>query len=297
MHYSKNLGGNRISCFDQQMTHIGKKRLYIETDLRKALDKEQFEVFYQPQVSVENRRLIGMEALIRWNHPEHGLISPDNFISIAEDTGLIVPIGQWVLETAAKQVAEWTNKGYGLLRLGVNLSAIQFENDELVNEIEKVLSSSGLPPCSLDMEVTESAAMRDVKKSIEILNAFSEMGIQTSMDDFGTGYSSLSYLKMMPLQTLKIDRSFVKDIDSQGENGELARMIISMCHTLGLNVIAEGVENEGHMNFLLQHDCIEAQGYLFSPPVNKYKFEEILNNYSNTDIKYDKPQSELLIFS
>lgn len=296
MHFSKNSGGNRISCFDRQMTYIGKKRLFIETDLRKALDKDQFEVYYQPQVAVQNRRLVGMEALIRWNHPEHGLISPDDFIPIAEETGLIVPIGQWVLETATKQVAEWINKGYGLLRVGINLSAIQFENNNLILDVEKVLSQSGLLPCSLDLEVTESSAMRNVKQTISILNAFSEMGVQTSMDDFGTGYSSLSYLQMMPLHTLKIDRAFVKDIQHDGKNGDLARMIISMCHSLGLNVIAEGVENEGHMNFLLKHQCIEAQGYLFSPPVNKIEFGKILDNFSTSNIEYEKPVSELLIF-
>ena len=297
MHYSKNSGGNRISSFDKQMTVTGKRRLFIETDLRKAIDKEQFEVFYQPQVSVHNRRLIGMEALIRWNHPEHGLISPDDFIPVAEETGLIVPIGQWVLETATRQVAEWINNGYGLLRVGVNLSAMQFENTDLVKDVENALSRSGLLPCSLDLEVTESSAMRDVNKTISILNTFSEMGVQTSLDDFGTGYSSLSYLKMMPLSTLKIDREFVKDITANGENGELARMIISMCHTLGLNVIAEGVETEEHMQFLAQHECIEAQGYLFSPPVDKVKFEGILNQFSESSIEYTRPDTSTLLFT
>lgn len=288
MHYSKESGGNRVSCFDNKMTIKGKKRFFIETDLRKAVERGQFEVYYQPQVAVQNRRLIGMEALLRWNHPEHGLISPDSFIPIAEETGLIIPIGKWVLEESTRQVAEWAAKGYGMLRVGVNISAQQFENTHLQKDIEGVLSSSGLLPCSLDLEVTESSAMRDARKTISILNQFKEMGVQTSMDDFGTGYSSLSYLKMMPLHTLKIDRAFIKDINAVGENGELAKMIISMCHALGLNVIAEGVETEAHMQFLLKHECIEAQGYLFSPPVQAKAFEEILVQYNSPAIGNDR---------
>ena len=297
MHYSKNAGGNRISCFDKQMTVTGRKRLFIENDLRKAIDKEQFEVYYQPQVDVKNRRLIGMEALIRWNHPEHGLIMPDDFIPIAEETGLILPIGQWVLETATMQAAEWKRNGYGMLRVGVNISAFQFEKTSLIHDVENALSYSGLMPCSLDLEVTESSAMRNIDQTISILNTFKEMGVQTSMDDFGTGYSSLSCLKMMPLHTLKIDRAFVKDIRENGENGELARIIISMGHALGLNIIAEGVDNEELMTFLNRHGCIEAQGYLFSPPVNSAGFTNILNQYSDMNITYTKPESNLLIFN
>ena len=297
MYYSKDSGGNRVSCFDQKMTIKGKRRLYIETDLRKAIDNDQFEIYYQPQVSVQNRRLIGMEALIRWNHPEHGLILPEEFIPVAEETGLILPIGRWVLEKATQQVSEWINKGHGLLRVGVNLSPLQFEDKNLVKEIHNALTSTGLPPCALDIELTESAAMRDIKQTIDILSQFREMGIQTSMDDFGTGYSSLSYLKMMPLHTLKIDRAFIKDISQTGKNGELAEMIISMCHTLGLNVIAEGVETEEHMQFLVNHECIEAQGYLFSPPMPASDFEKILEEYNTTSEAYESTNSELLIFS
>jgi len=297
MYYSKNLGGNRISCFETSMIKTGKKRLFIETDLRKAIEKEQFEIFYQPQVSVENRRLIGMEALIRWNHPRFGVISPDDFIPIAEDTGLILPIGEWVLEEATKQVATWINDGAGLLRVGINISPKQFENKLLSNTINKALSNSGLMPCSLDLELTESSAMRDIKQTIAILNEFKEMGVQTSLDDFGTGYSSLNYLRTMPLHTLKIDRAFIRDIKYNGQHGELAKMIISMCHALGLNVIAEGVETEGHLEFLRQHECSEAQGYLFSRPVDKFSFEQIIHDFSTIDITTEIAQPELLIFS
>jgi len=297
MHYSKNSGGNRISCFETKMITSGKRRLFIESDLRKAIDKEQFEVYYQPQVSVETRRLIGMEALIRWQHPKYGLISPDDFIPIAEETGLILPIGEWVLEQAARQVAQWTESGYGYLRVGVNISPLQFESKSLIKTVEKVLAKTRLPPCCLDLELTESSAMRDLKQTITLLNMLREMDVQTSLDDFGTGYSSLSYLNTMPLHTLKIDRAFVRDINGNGRHGELAKMIISMCHALGLNVIAEGVETEEQMQFLLQNACIEAQGYLFSRPVNSQEFEKILKQYGNTGIAYDRPETQLLIFS
>ena len=295
MHYSKNTGGNHISCFESSMVTNGKSRLFIENDLRKAIDKEQFEVFYQPQVSVINQRLIGMEALIRWNHPVHGLIGPDDFIPIAEETGLILPIGEWVMEQATNQASNWTKQGYGMLRIGINISPMQFDDKRLPQKIETFLSSSGLMPCSIDLELTESSAMRDIKQTIKTLNVFKEMGIQTSLDDFGTGYSSLSYLHMMPLHTLKIDRSFIRNINHKGENGELAKMIISMCHALGLNVIAEGVETNDHLTFLRNLDCAEAQGYLFSRPVNVRAFENILNQYSNADISYDLPKSEFFL--
>ena len=296
MDYSKKYGGNKIFCFDKKKTSLHRRRLFIETDLRKAIEKDQLELHYQPQVTVQNRRLIGMEALIRWNHPEHGMINPDDFIPIAEDTGLILPIGQWVLEEAARQASDWVEKGYGLLRVGVNLSPLQFDNEKLVQNVEEVIHNSGLLPCSLDIEVTESSAMRNMDQTIKMLNMFKELGIQTSIDDFGTGYSSLSHLKEMPIHTLKVDRAFVKDIKAGGKNGELAQMIISMCHTLGLNVIAEGVENEDHMQFLLRNKCIEAQGYLFSPPVSAEKFEELLQTEYNSNFDEDGVDSRVVLF-
>lgn len=277
MLHAKSQGGNRFVYYSRSIGRQVSNRLDMESSLRKALERQEFEVYYQPQVAVPNRRIIGMEALVRWHHPERGLILPDDFIPIAEETGLITPIGAWVMETAARQVASWQDQGFGLLRVGINLSAKQFQNKDLAKEVEEVIHNSGITPPCLDLEITESAAMHDVERTISILNQLREMGVQSSMDDFGTGYSSLSYLQRIPLSTLKIDRSFIKDINRHGEHGELAKIIISMAHTLGLNVIAEGVEREEQMRFLLRHLCGEAQGYLISKPLPAIDFERLLH--------------------
>lgn len=276
MFHAKRQGGHRHEYYHLEIGKRLSNRLSIETSLRKALDNNEFEVYYQPQVAVPTQRIIGMEALVRWNHPERGLVSPDDFIPIAEETGLIVPLGSWVMETAAAQVAAWKDQGFGLLRVGINLSARQFQDKDLAKEVADVISKTGILPPSLDMEVTESSVMNDIEQTIRVLNQFKEMDIQTSMDDFGTGYSSLSYLQQMPLHTLKIDRAFIKDIQPDGTNGEIAKVIIAMCHALGLNVIAEGVETEEQMQFLSKYECNEAQGYLISRPLPTAEMESLL---------------------
>lgn len=278
MLHAKSQGGNRFVYFSQTIGRQISNRLDMETNLRRALERQEFEVYYQPQVAVPNQRIIGMEALVRWHHPERGLILPDDFIPIAEETGLIVPIGSWVMETAARQVAKWRDQGFGLLRVGINLSPRQFQDKDLATEVQEVIHNTGITPPCLDMEITESAAMHDVERTIGILNQLREIGVQSSMDDFGTGYSSLSYLQRLPLSTLKIDRSFIEEITGDGEHGELARIIIAMGHTLGLNVIAEGVEREEQMRFLLKHQCSEAQGNLISKPLSATDFEALLHH-------------------
>lgn len=294
MNYSKSTGVNNYIYYDYKLKNRITERFNLEKDLRTALDNNEFEVYLQPQVSVQNRRLIGAEALLRWNHPVHGIISPDKFIPIAEETGQIIEIGNWVIDQTARTLSRWKNN-YGLIRIGVNLSPMHFNDPHIGKYLQDIIHSTDIPACMLDMEVTESSTMKDIKQTIKILTEFKEMGIQTSMDDFGTGYSSLSYLKKMPLHTLKIDREFIKDIGTNGENSELASMIIHMCHTLGLNVIAEGVEYEHHMKFLLNNNCIEAQGYLFSPPMPIYKLEQLLNNPSHSSsIEYSEPEKALL---
>ncbi|MDH5324492.1 MAG: EAL domain-containing protein [Gammaproteobacteria bacterium] len=282
MFVAKAKGGNRQTRYQKSSINIASERLATLTELRKAIGRENFTLYYQPQVSVSNRSLQGMEALIRWQHPEKGLIPPDQFIPLAEETGLIVPIGRWALRTAANQVSQWIAAGYGKLKVGVNLSAQQFEDAALIKDVEKVLADTGIPPGCLDLELTESCVMSDIGRTINILSAFREMGVQTSMDDFGTGYSSLSSLKHMPLQTLKIDRSFIWDIQPNGENGEIAKLIIALCHTLNMNVIAEGVETQEQMNFLVQHNCNEAQGFYISRPLPEIVFEKkFLNPHNN----------------
>ena len=290
---AKNLGRNRHEYYREEIGRTFSKKLSLETSLHKALENDEFEVYYQPQVSVINRRIIGMEALIRWNHPEWGLVSPIDFVPLAEETGIIVPIGSWVMETAARQIVFWREKGFGLLRIGINLSAKQFQDKDLAMEVQDVISKTGILPPSLDLEITESSAMNDIGRTISVLNQINEMGVQISMDDFGTGYSSLSYLQQMPLNTLKIDRAFIKDIQSDGTNGEISKVIIAMCHTLGLNVIAEGVETEEHLSFLKKHECNEAQGYLISRPLPAHEIGALLQA---TTIQKENKKAEDLIF-
>jgi len=275
MYQAKRIGGDRMVYFDTKQYKSMKDLMLLESDLRKALDNNEFEVYYQPQVSVQDCKLIGMEALVRWNHPEYGIISPDQFIPIAEDIGLIWSLGDWIMESAIKQVAQWSKKGFGVLRVGVNISPYQFEDQNLFKNTVRLIKKYGVQPSALTIEITENVAMRDVEQTIKILKEFTGYGIQSSMDDFGTGYSSLSYLKQMPLQTLKIDRSFISDITKTEQNGELAKVIIAMSHTLGLNVVAEGVENNTHLNFLRKFNCSEAQGFLFSRPVPAQQFEDL----------------------
>jgi len=276
MHKAKEEGGNREQHYHSGINKTFSDRLNLEMDIRKAIVNNEFELHYQPQISVLNRRIIGAEALIRWKHPERGYITPDQFIPVAEDTGIIIDVGQWVLDEALIQHSYWLKYGLGLLKIGVNISPGQFTSKHFTNKVQDIIDKTGLTPCGIDFEITESCAMNDITTTLKVLNELSEIGIQTSIDDFGTGYSSLSYLKSMALQTLKIDRTFIKDIDDKGKNGELAKMIISLTHTLGMNVIAEGVETEAHMNFLLEHDCAEAQGFYISKPLPAIEFEKLL---------------------
>lgn len=288
MFQAKNAGGNRYVRFSAEIDHRATRRLSLETSLRRAIERDEFRVYYQPQVSVQNQRIIGMEALVRWERPGMGLIAPDEFIPIAEETGLIIPIGAWVMDTAARQVADWMAMGYGLLRVGINLSARQFEERRLLTDIQDLIARVGIPPCCLDVEITESSAMHNLEGTIATLQGLMELGVQASMDDFGTGYSSLSYLHKIPLQTLKIDRAFISKISDRGEHGELAKVIISMCQALGLNVIAEGVETAGQMRFLRRFGCSEAQGYYISRPVSAGDFTLLLSENQALDVSGDE---------
>ena len=276
MFRAKEAGGHQYQYFTADMNVVAQNRLQTEVDLRKALERGEFQLYYQPQVDASSRRIVSMEALIRWFHPERGMVSPLDFISVAEESGLIVPIGEWVLHTACHQTQEW-NQRYGTnLRVGVNLSGRQFAQPDLVKVVQRALVESHLPNANLDLEVTESIAMDDIDSCIATLRCFQEMGIYSSMDDFGTGYSSLSYLQQMPLHTLKIDRAFVKDITGSGENGEIARAIIAMAHSLGMNVIAEGVESEEQFIYLRDHGCDVIQGFHISKPLDSAAFESLL---------------------
>ena len=253
------------------------ERLLLENDLRKALENGEFILHYQPRIHCADGSVSGMEALIRWRHPTLGLVPPATFIPMAEETGLIGPIGEWVLRTACTQTRIWLDAGMPPLRVAVNLSARQFKDGTLMTTIENVLRETGLSSYCLEVELTEGLAMEDVKQTVITLNALSAMGVSVAIDDFGTGYSSLAYLQRFPIDFLKIDQSFVRDIDTSADSAAIIRAIISMAHNLQLKVVGEGVETKQQFEFLAGLECEEVQGYYFSRPLPAEEFAVFLN--------------------
>ncbi len=266
MYRIKEEGGNNFRFYSADINAKTLERLTMATHLHQALEQSQFRLYYQPQVDLKTGQITGVEALIRWQHPERGMVSPAQFIPLAEETGLIVPIGKWVLQTAFAQNKAWQNAGLPLITMAVNLSARQFQEKGLVETVEQAIVETGIDPCFVELELTESI-MQNTEKTIEILNKFRAMGVKVSIDDFGTGYSSLSYLKRFPINKLKIDQSFVRESSSNPDDAAIVRAIITLAHTLKLEVIAEGVETEAQCEFLRAQDCDEIQGYLFSKPL------------------------------
>ncbi len=266
MYHAKAKGRNNCQYFKEEMNSKAQARLLLESDLRAAIERQEFLLHYQPQIDTVSGRAIGVEALVRWQHPDRGLIAPDMFIPIAEETGLILPIGEMVLHIACRQATAWLSEGLPPLRMAVNLSALQFKQGSLPNLVADILAETGLDPRQLELEITESAAMDNPEATIAHLRWFKEMGIGLAIDDFGTGYSSLSYLKLFPFDRLKIDRSFVKDIETDSNDAAIAAATIALAHTLGKEVIAEGVETETQANFLGFLKCDVVQGYFYSRP-------------------------------
>ncbi|MBW4084017.1 bifunctional diguanylate cyclase/phosphodiesterase [Paenibacillus sp. S150] len=264
--------GVEIRRYIPAMQMKAKERLKLENDLRRALERDEFYLVYQPQVQLDTEKIVGMEALLRWNHPKRGLVSPVEFIPIAEESGLIVPIGEWVLKTACLQNKTWQNAGYRPICVSINLSMRQFLQPDLAGKIDDILQEIGLDPCYVDLEITESMTL-DKETAFDQLNRLKRLGVFISIDDFGTGYSSLHYLKNMPIDRLKIDRSFVSEVMEDSNNAAIVSTITSMAHHLKLKVTAEGVENQEQLHFLRQQHCHEAQGYLFSKPVQAAEFE------------------------
>ena len=252
------------------------KLAQLKRSLYRALKREEFLVYYQPQISMNTGKIVGAEALVRWQHHEKGLIPPTEFIPVAEKTGFIIPLGEWILQTACKQVQAWKNDGFSGLRVAVNLSPRQFHQPDLSSRVALILEKIGLEPSSLELELTESLMVEDVKSAIATLTQLKNLGISISIDDFGTGYSSLSYLTQYPFDTLKIDRSFVRNITDGSRNAAIVKAIIEMAHSLCLEVIAEGVETQAEKDFLLRSECDVMQGYLFSPPLSAAGFEQLL---------------------
>ncbi len=252
--------------------------------LSQALKRQEFVCYYQPIVELRHGEIIGVEALVRWRRPDIGLVPPADFIPLAEESGLIIPLGEWVLRTACAQVKAWDEKGLGALRLAVNLSARQFQERDLVHSVIHVLDEMRLEPGMLDLEITESYAMQNAQFAMSLLGQLKAQGIRISMDDFGTGYSSLTYLKNFPIDTLKIDRSFIKDLATDPKDGAIVAAVIVLAHYLGLEVVAEGVETAGALAVLREHQCDHMQGYLFSPPVPAAELEKMLLEHKRLPI-------------
>ncbi|MBM7555438.1 putative bifunctional diguanylate cyclase/phosphodiesterase [Halanaerobacter jeridensis] len=274
----KENGKNHYRFYSDEMNEEMLQDLELEAKLRHAIDNNEFVLHYQPQIDLNNDRVFGVEALIRWEDEELGLVSPGKFIPLAERTGLIIPIGDWVLEQACREAKEFHEAGFPNLKMGINLSARQFADNNLVEKISNILSETELNPAKLELEITESIIMKDVKESVKKLIKLKKLGVKFSIDDFGTGYSSLSYLKEFPIGTLKIDRSFVDQLPSDENDTAIVKAIIDLAHNLNLNVIAEGVENPEHLQFLEQNDCDRIQGYYFGKPMSKKEIVKFLTN-------------------
>jgi diguanylate cyclase (GGDEF)-like protein len=270
MYHAKSRGKNNFQFFSADMNSRALKRLEVETSLRRALENNEFEVYYQPQVDQRTREVVCMEALIRWRHPERGLVSPIEFIPVAEETGLIIPIGAWILKESCRQCHEWHAAGFPNLKIAVNLSGKQFHQENLMAQIAQVLEETKLDPFYLELEITESAIMETSNHAIDILKQLRAMGLSLSIDDFGTGYSSMNYLKRFPISKLKIDRSFVMDIPGDAEDGAITEAVIALGKALNITVVAEGVETAEQADFLLKRQCHLVQGYFYSKPMPVY---------------------------
>ncbi len=278
MYRAKQQGRNGFCFYASSMNERARERLVIERELRVALEQGQFVLHYQPQVEIATGRIVGVEALVRWNHPVRGLVPPADFIGIAEDMGLIVPLGQWILLTACEQNRAWQRAGLTPMRVAVNLSARQFAERGLAASIGSALDKTRLDARYLEVEITESLVMSDVERTIATLRELKQLGVHISIDDFGTGYSSLAYLKRFSVDTVKIDRSFVRDITADPEDAAIVKAIISLAHSIGHRVVAEGVEDGAQLRFLANHRCDIAQGYLFSRPVSAEELTDYLED-------------------
>jgi diguanylate cyclase (GGDEF)-like protein/PAS domain S-box-containing protein len=281
MYHAKAVGKNNFQFYTEKMNALAATRLKLEGKLRKALVSKEMELYYQPQIDMRTGQLVSAEALLRWHQPELGMIPPDEFIPIAEETGMIIELGEWVLNEACRQNKGWQEAGHQHIRVAINLSSMQFIQRDLSAKVDNSLHSSGLDPRYLEFEITESILMRNVNETIATLHEFKMMGINISVDDFGTGYSSLSYLKRFPLNSLKIDRSFIRDIPENGDDVTITSAIIAMAHQLNLGVVAEGVETQQQLDFLHQQGCEMCQGYFFSKPLPAEQFEAMLCENDN----------------
>ncbi|HEY8342377.1 MAG TPA: EAL domain-containing protein [Calditerricola sp.] len=288
MYCAKEEGGNRYRFFTSGMEQKTVQRWKLENGLRQALELGELRLVYQPQVDVRTGLMIGAEALLRWHHPELGWISPASFIPLAEETGLIVPMGEWVLRTACAQAKTWQGAGLPPIRIAVNLSALQFQEGRLVETVQRVLAETGLEPRFLELEITEGIMMTNRDQAVEMLHRLKAIGVKIAIDDFGTGYSSLGYLKRFPIDTLKIDKSFIRDCMDVPEDAAIVKAIIALAQNLNIRVVAEGVEHRRQLAFLFAEGCDVIQGYLYNPPVSPVELEGMLRQQGALAAEWEK---------
>jgi EAL domain-containing protein (putative c-di-GMP-specific phosphodiesterase class I) len=276
MYHAKEQGRNNAQYYSNAMNAAANERLRLEGEVRHATEREEFVVYYQPQIDLRSGRIIGAEALVRWQHPQRGLLPPAEFLQAASDTGMIRAIDEWMLRTACCQNRAWQQRGLAVPRVSINVSNSLFHSTTLLKAVETTFVETGLTPDRLELELTESIAMRNADTSITVLQQLKAMGVQLAIDDFGTGYSSLSYLQRLPVNRVKIDKSFVRELLSVVQPVSIVRAIIAMAHSLHLEVLAEGVEDERQRSILMAEGCDQAQGYLFGRPMPAAEFERLL---------------------
>jgi len=276
MYKAKERGRNNYQFFLEDMNRTAKNRLQIETELREALKRDEFDLFYQPKVRLSDKRFTGVECLIRWRHPTRGLLGPDEFIAIAEETGVIVEIGSWVIEQACVAARLLRAEHNSTFQVALNISPRQFRDPNLITTIRRCLREASLPPEAIEIEITETMLMQDIEAATQTVQRLHDIGTSLAIDDFGTGYSSLNYLKRFPIDTVKVDRSFVTDIPQSDDDMAITSAVIAMAHRLKMSVVAEGVETEAQRDFLIQHNCEYAQGYLFGKPMPLKEFRSLL---------------------
>jgi predicted signal transduction protein with EAL and GGDEF domain len=276
MYQAKEDGKNQFQFYSERLNANSLERLALESSLRHALERKEFRLEYQAKREMVHGQITGMEALLRWQHPDLGLVAPMQFIPVAEETGLIIPIGKWVLQTACLQNVAWQNAGLPRLSMAVNLTARQFGDEHLLGDIASILQSTRMEACLLELEIHESLLIRDVERTLQILMQLKALGVKIAIDDFGTGYSSLASLQRFPLDTIKIDRSYIRDIATRGEESGLTKAIIGMGKSLSLTVVAQGVETREQAEFLRANACDEFQGFYFNKPLSAQKFTELL---------------------
>lgn len=278
MYRAKAAGKNRAQFYISAMSDTAVNYLLLENDLRRALEQRELCLYYQPQIDLNSGRITGLEALVRWQHKDRGLVSPVHFIPLAEETGLIEPLGEWVLQQACERFQRWLEQGLNLGKIAVNLSTRQFRQETFEKTVAAILQKSGLSPEHLELEITESSAMENAANTINMLNCLSDMGLSLAIDDFGTGYSSLAYLQRFPIQKLKIDRSFILDVDRNKQEGAIAKSIIDLAHNMSLQVIAEGVERPSQSRWLIDRGCDQVQGFYYSKPLSEEQLMELVDN-------------------